>query len=40
LDGVAKAGAFAAELLGKELPGRYHRYFVGTCEKQTALNAG
>lgn len=40
LDGVAKAGAFAAEILGKELPGRYHRYFVGTCEKQTALNAG
>ncbi len=40
LEGVAKAGAFAADLLGKELPGRYHRYFVGTCEKQPALNAG
>ena len=40
LEGVAKAGVFAAKLLGKELPGRYHRYFLGTCEKQSAQKVG
>jgi hydroxymethylglutaryl-CoA lyase len=39
LEGVAIAGAYVAELLGKALPGRYHRYFLGTCEKQNAQNA-
>lgn len=40
LGGVAEAGAFAAGILGKELPGRYHRYFVGTCEKKNTQNVG
>jgi len=39
LDGVSHAGAVASELLGKELPGRYHRYHMGTCSKQGAQNA-
>jgi len=39
LEGVARAGAFVADLLKKELPGRYHRYFLGTCEEQNAQNA-
>ena len=39
LEGVSRAGVFAAEMLGKELPGRYHRYYLGSCNKQNAQTA-
>jgi hydroxymethylglutaryl-CoA lyase len=39
LEGVSKAGVFAAEMLGKELPGRYHRYYLGACGNQKAQTA-
>ena len=38
LEGVAKAGVFAAEMLNKELPGRYHRYYLGSCKEQMLQN--
>ena len=38
LEGVSKAGVHAARMLGKELPGRYHRYFLGSCEEQSLQN--
>ena len=38
LEGVSEAGVHASKMLGKELPGRYHRYYLGSCEEQSLQN--
>lgn len=38
LEGVSEAGVHASKMLGKTLPGRYHRYFLGSREEQAIKN--
>ena len=38
LEGVSQAGVHASRMLGKQLPGRYHRYYLGSCEEQSLQN--
>lgn len=40
LEGVSRAGVYASRMLNKELPGRYHRYYLGSCGEQTLQNVG
>lgn len=39
LDALAEAGHYAAELLGRELPGRYHQYHRGAARRAAARTA-
>lgn len=39
VSGIAEAGVFLADVLGRELPGRYHRYHVGACRRAAARSA-
>jgi hydroxymethylglutaryl-CoA lyase len=39
LDGLAAAGVGLADALGRELPGRYHRYFLGACRRAASRTA-
>ncbi len=39
LDRLASAGMYAAEVLGRELPGRYHQFYRGSASAQRAAGA-
>lgn len=40
LDRLANAGVFLGERLGRDLPGRYHRYHLGTCAGLSCRQVG
>lgn len=39
LPALAEAGVYAEELLGRELPGRYHQYHQGACRRAASRSA-
>jgi hydroxymethylglutaryl-CoA lyase len=39
LDATADVGIFLADVLGRELPGRYHRYHVGAAQRRSSRTA-
>lgn len=39
LDGLAEAGVFLSSVLGRDLPGRYHRYHLGACRRAASRSA-
>jgi len=39
LDALAEAGVYLASVLGRDLPGRYHRYHLGACRRAASRSA-
>lgn len=39
LDALAESGVYLASVLGRDLPGRYHRYHLGACRRAASRSA-